>query len=264
MNLGFPLGFPLGFSLGGLDNQVLLPETQAILNRWISLGTPASTQRANGLDKLLVRPLVNSGNWSKLDALYTPQHSSDASRVNLKNPSADLLTLVNTPTIVADRYFQGDGVSSYFDTGINPATAGGNFALNDACLFVWSVTDSASAEVDAGSGNGTRVRSTTTSLSSRANLTSDIVDTVADSLGLYGWTRSDGTNAANFKGASAFAPQAATATGIASAAMRICSAGTSFSPRRLAVMGWGGGLTVQNIFDLHAISAAWLTYLGAI
>jgi hypothetical protein len=240
-------------------------ETTAVLNRWSDLGTPAQRARADALDAWIIN-MKSFGLWAKLDALYFPQHSADATRVNLINPAGPLLTLSNSPTIVPDRYLQGDGASSYFDTGINPATAGGKFALNDATLFVWSLSDlNTTNSADIGSGTATRLIGRTAGvMAARANCTTTTSVLVEDSLGLYGWRRSGSAGHVFFKGGGVVASPTVSSTSISSSAIRLGAAGTLYSSRRIAAAGFGGGLTDGDLYNLWHFLREWLLAIGAV
>jgi hypothetical protein len=243
-------------------------ETWAILNRWTALGTTASKARADALDTILVKPMKTAGLWAKGRGIYSPGHSADASRVNLFDPAGALLTLTNLPTIVVDRYFAGDGVSAAFDTGINPVTAVANYVQDSATLAVWSLTDVANnAYFDVGMGTAARLfgRNASGSLGARANASATTTVAVANSLGLYGFTRNNGAGHDFFRGGSIVSSPTQASTALASATFKIGSDGlTSYSVRRIAFVFIGAGLTSGQIADLNTITTAWLTYLGAI
>jgi len=264
MTLALGLGYPIAAGYG--RPPALSIETHRVQRAFVAAGSPARSQRLADMDRILVKPLVAAGLWSKHDSIYIPQHSAAASRVNLVAPAGTLLTPTNTPTVVTDRYFAGDGATSYFDTGINPSTAGGHYTLNSAAIWVWSLTDSAAATADIGNGTGCRLigRSVTAQTSRTNTTTGSVTDTFADSLGLYGWSRVASNEAANFRGATLLTPQAVASVAIPSATMRICGAGTLFSARHVAAAGFGAGLTAQNVSDLHAIIGGWLDHIGAI
>lgn len=243
-------------------------ETWAISDRWDDLGTPASKGRLDNLDTILVKPLKAAGLWAKGRALYTPMHSINATRVNLFAPAGALLTLTNAPTIVPDDYFAGDGVSAVFDTGINASSVAGNYSQDSATMLVWSLTDLASnTAYDVGSGTNARLagRSAGGLLSARANAGSFTSTSVANSLGLYGWTRNGSAGHDFIRGAAIVASPTQVSAAIPNATFKIGSGGsTSFSSRQLALVFLGAGLSSGEIADFHTIASAWLTYLGAI
>lgn len=86
-----------------------------------------------------------SGVLAYLDFLYIfAAHDEQAACLNLIADQYNA-TPVNSPTFVADGYYQGNGTSSYLDTGFNPTTAvSPKFAQNTALIGVWSGTNSVS------------------------------------------------------------------------------------------------------------------------
>lgn len=262
---GLDLSLGTGLIPPGGGPLPLTDEAAAIVTRWDGLGVSASASRAHALDRLLIKPLKKAGIWANLDALYTPQHAILASRVDLKAPARALLTLVNSPAIVADRHFQGDGVSAYFEIPLNPATAGGNYSLNSAAMGVWSLTDSSTAAFDMGNGNAARLRGRLSGLmGAGANASTLQTTAVTDSLGFYGWTRRASAGFDFFKGTT-LTPITQASSAVPSANVHLgANAGASFSARRYAACFVAGGLTAQNISDFRSALSGWLTYIGAI
>jgi hypothetical protein len=90
---------------------------------------PVSTQEQYNA---LICGLVADGTWSTLDALYKFATDSVAdAKLNLVSTSYGI-TAHSTIKFTANRGYAGDGSSGYLDTGFNPSTAAGHFALNSA------------------------------------------------------------------------------------------------------------------------------------
>lgn len=241
-------------------------ETRAIADRMRGLGSEMLFEREQAMDEILVRPLVAAGPWAKLGGLYIPSHAIPASVVNFRAPAGPVLTPTNSPTIVADRYFQGDGATSWFDTGINPVTAGGNFTLNSSSLFVWSLTDSDANQSEIGSGSNTRLlaRSGGTIIA-RSNNGGNQTRSTSDSLGLIGWSRTSATSIIITKGGDVGSPLTTSSASISSGNVGLCRGGTTlWSTRPIAAAGFGGALTSDDWSALNTILGNWLTYIGAI
>lgn len=63
-------------------------------------------------------------------------------------------TAVASPTFVADRYFQGDGIASYLDTGFNPVVAADpKFVQDNAGFTFWSLNAPNDGSQIMGNGN---------------------------------------------------------------------------------------------------------------
>lgn len=109
-----------------------------------------------GAVSALISALKNGGVWSNLDRLWllAAENSQQALVDLVARASA---TAVNAPAFTANRGYQGNGTSSWIDSGFNAATAGGNFSQNDASWGVW-VETAASSGCLIGNDNGTYSR----------------------------------------------------------------------------------------------------------
>jgi hypothetical protein len=226
--------------------------------------TPAAARVA--LIDAFVRAMKDGGLWARLDLLYLlAAHDEQAARLNLIAPGASSCTAVNSPSFLADRGFAGDGSTSYLSTGLNPSLGGTHFSLNDATLFVWSLTDLNASAADIGSGTSTRLLARSSgSLGARANASGTTTVTVADSLGLVGWSRRSAAGHDFFRGGSVVASPVQASGSISSDAVRIGAAGSTYSARRLAVAGVGAGFETGHVAALAAACATYLAAVGAV
>lgn len=95
--------------------------------------------------------IVDSGAFDNMDALYFLASSTDqASRINVISPGTYNLTKTNSPRFTANVGWDANSSSGYLDTGFNPATAGGKFTQNSACM---GVSVSATAATNPAIGN---------------------------------------------------------------------------------------------------------------
>lgn len=85
--------------------------------------------------------LKDGGVWTLRDRIWAASFDAQSSRLGVKT-AANSLTDVGTPTLVtgAGGYFQGS-VGNNFDTGFNPATAGGAYTQNSAHLMIYTLDD---------------------------------------------------------------------------------------------------------------------------
>jgi len=253
------IGLPIG-AAGAY--RAVDPDTAA----YAAAMTVAPTAARVALVDAAVRALKDAGLWTRLDVLYLlAAHHEQAARLNLLAPAAHACTAVNSPGFLADRGFAGDGATSYLSTGFNPALGGGNFGLDDATLFVWSLSDLNGSAADIGSGTMTRLLARSGgAATARANAAVSTSVAVADSLGLTGWTRSGADGHDFFRGGTVVASPVQASSGISSDAIRIGAAGSSYSPRRIAVAGAGGGLDGGQIAALAALCEDYLAGVGAL
>jgi hypothetical protein len=215
---------------------------------------------------VFVRAIKAGGLWTRLDVLYLlAAHDAQAGRVNLIAPALHTCTAVNSPSFVTDRGYAGDGSTSYLSTGLNPSLGGTRFSLNDATLFVWSLTDLNASAAEIGTGTATRLLARSSgSLAARANAATTTTVAVADSLGLVGWSRTSAAGHDFFRGGTVVASPTQASGSISNDAIRIGAAGSTYSARRLAVAGAGAGLDGGQIAALAAACEAYLDALGAL
>jgi len=242
-------------------------EAHVIQRRWVALGEPAPDRRLADMDRVLIVPAKAAGLFSILDVLALPQHSAAAMRVNVANPAGALLTYFNSPTVVADGYWQGDGVASYIGSGFNPVTAAGKYKQEECSLFIRGLAHVASSSMtDIAISTVARIigsfGASGTVNAQSANQT--LVN--ADTKSSYGVTRRLDGKVYPFRNG---VPQ----TGVTVASSALVSSefnvltrtsGSGLSSRPIGGFAIGGALSDQAIADLNTIVDAWLTYLGAI
>lgn len=225
---------------------------------------PDATHR-NALDQFFsatapIRP--------KLDCLYLlASHDAQAARLNLIG-SGFALSEVSAPTFTVDRGYQGNGTSSYLNSGFIPATAGGKFTQDGATLFHWPLTDllnGAAESGDIGAGGATINRRSPSGIRYRANTSASITAGTTFYPGLVAWSRSgSASRELFFNGASASVgveASAATSTG----PIYVCAVnGGIVGVNQEAVAGWGAALSASEHAVLYAASRGYLQALGAV
>lgn len=116
-------GLGLDITLG--SRPAYEPEALALFAR---MTTPPDARR-KGLINTLIAGLKHAGVWSRLDAFYMlAAHTAQAACLNWVADAYNL-TPVNNPAFEVDRGYTGNGLNAYLDTGFNPVTSGGKFAL---------------------------------------------------------------------------------------------------------------------------------------
>jgi len=83
------------------------------------------------------RQLHHASVWADLDVFYIMANDGgqDYARLNHKDPTVYLMTLVNSPTFTSNVGFASNGTTSYEDLNWAPSN-GVNFTQNDASWFV--------------------------------------------------------------------------------------------------------------------------------
>jgi hypothetical protein len=153
--------------------------------------------------------------------------AGETSESSLKNlvKNASHCTLQGTyPSFVPLEGFTGNGSAGWIDTNYNPSSQGVNHIQNDASIGFYSRTDNAAAAVSMGSEVGSIDtvifgRYTDDKIYARLNnaWSSSIIDTVADSLGMFMVTRNGNafTNLIAYKNKTSLTTRSGTDTTVA-------------------------------------------------
>ncbi len=241
--------------------------------------SPAASAPRSGQIFTLVAALVAAGVWQKLDALYLlAAHSAQAARLNWIADQYNL-TAVNSPTFTADRGYQGNGTSSYLDTGFVPAVAGGRFAQNSAAMGLWSRTDSLGLYGDMGQNTAHAAIIACRYTSPSDNTFRAIANTVSgggglsdsvctNSLGFFAWSRTGAAVGQKYINGAPSATIVSASTGLGNlpvfvGAINSSGAPVQLSPRHYAAVFIGGGLTPGENAALYSALLAYLTAVGA-
>ena len=229
--------------------------------------TDAPSEARKGQIDTLIGSLKAAGVWSKLDALYVmAAHDAHAARLNWKQVLYDLVP-VNAPTFTADRGYQGDGSTSYLDSGFDPSLAGGLFAKDDAHIGVRPLTNIASNALDIGTTNlRISTRTATDRISGRINDASAINNPVTATTSAHHvvLSRLDPAGYSVFKDGGSATAQTVASSAIASGAIQVCAAMSLFSQRQIAVAHWGAGLTEAENAALYTATQTYLAAIGAV
>lgn len=218
----------------------------------------------------LFSALITSGVFQGLDMLqlYAVDTAANA-LVDLKNPSS-VATAVNSPTFTPYRGYNGDGATSYVDTGYNPAS-GPNYTQNSASLGVWSLTSGQSASSALGWVNASNIgsivqpRSTSDLFGIRVNMTGG-GPTVANTngIGLYVATRSDASNMGLFKNGVSLGSGTAASQAVVSANFNIGHASsTGYSSAQVAAAFAGSNLSSAKHLAFYNALSTYMTAVGA-
>jgi hypothetical protein len=131
----------LGLSSPSLGDGIPLdPDAEAL----IAAMTPTPDVARQALINTLIVQLKADGIWPLLDILYVvAAHAAQPARLNWKNPTGPFnLAAISAPTFTVDRGYEGNGTTSYLDTGWAPI-GGVQFLLNSAHLAGWSLSSGA-------------------------------------------------------------------------------------------------------------------------
>jgi len=148
-------GFRAG---GGFDS-----DYQAVLN--YAATVPSCTLPSAGQQvkqNTLVVDLKSAGVWSKLDTLrvYATDGNSIFALIDWKRLA--LCTPSSSPTFTTNQGYQGNGTSSFIDTGFNPNTVVGanNYKLTNASVGCWVFTTGTNGMTGANNSGNLSLRNT--------------------------------------------------------------------------------------------------------
>jgi hypothetical protein len=192
-------------------------------------------------------------------------HDSQAASLNLIEGTFTAVPSGTTPpTFSADHGYTGDGSTGYLDHGAAASTLTRS-SLNDMSDLVWSLTDLQSDGRDAGAtgsaGSYMVGRSTGGTLAVRANAGAGFNSTQANSLGLYGWTRTTSTASGAVKNGAIPTTSATASSALATGNLCTCRGATLYSARQIAARVIGKGFVVSEHL---AIYNALHTYMQAV
>lgn len=267
--------------LGFLDDGAPTPPytfTNEEAETWVG----AFSTEPNNADKLnydtFVGALKSASIWTKIDVLWwLGGPDAQASRINGKDPGNLTLTQVGTVTHTAYRGFAGNGSNGYHTTGYNPSTFGGQWALNDAHLAVYSRSSGQENGTEMGcrvssSDNQATLNTRTTGDSAGTRINQDVSTGLfpanTDGSGLFVGRRTASNAIALFRNGSSLgtgseASQAVPNLGMFLGALNQNGSAAQFSSRQLLFACAGASLTNQNITDLNSAVAAFATSIGA-
>lgn len=241
-----------------------------------AMTTPPTELRKQQINTLIVA-LKASGAWSLIDCLYVlAAADNQAARLNWKNPALFTASAINSPTFTVDRGYASDGSTSLLDSGFNPATAGGSYALNSAHLAIWDRVDaSLTASPPVGNLNATvqNKAGLTSSALSRVNAGGTTTNTGLPTSAMmhYVANRNNGANHDLWGGGTKIAAAVASAsTAISSLSFtmlaRQISAGSyqfSQSGRQMSAYHWGAALSDAQITGAYNALLAYMQAVGA-
>lgn len=122
-------------------------ETSTLL---AAMSVQPSAARALLYDNLITS-LKSSSVWNLIDALWVmASHDSQAALLNWKNPAANTMTLINSPTFTTDEGFTTNGTTSGINTNWSPFTNGSNWTQSSCGAGLYIRTNSTDDGLDWG------------------------------------------------------------------------------------------------------------------
>jgi hypothetical protein len=214
----------------------------------------------------LIAALKAAGVWQVLDALYLlNQPTFGAIPYNLVKPSFNLTIPQGDKGFSAGYGLKGDGSSIYANTNCTLSTDPKYYKSNSASMFMWCLTDISSATYDmaATSNSNTYIGAIRSRNGNSANLFTNSGSTampIQTGAGFSAWSRVDASNIIGYKSGNDY-QYVSNQTGVPASKLcllRFGPTGATYSSSQLALAGFGGALTVDQ---LDAAYVAFLNYL---
>lgn len=238
------------------------------LSLFTRMTTQPSMARKQRYD-VLIRSLINSGVWAKLDALYV--FDGDNTQQSFLNIVQNLYNITQTGsgTFTAGVGWAGNGSTGYLNTNFNPSTASSSKFIRDSAYFgIWSNTTGQQASTYAGYFDGTQGvtingRTTGDGFSARINQAAVLTSTggtVIDGSGLFGAARSGASANSIRRNAVELTTGTTASTAPANGALRLGNFGTAvYSNLQFKSAIIGGYLTTVEEAALYSALSIFLT-----
>lgn len=254
MSLGLNLSLRMPSSSGMYD-----PSAAAL---FAAMAVQPSAARKANINTTIVA-LKAAGLWTTIDRLHvTKAHTSQAALLDWKT-AANSATARNVPTFTADAGFTSDGSTSDLETNFNPATAGGNFALNSNGLWMWvGAIPIAATSFPAGNANNRIGRSTTNNnqLARNAAAVNDSSSTPILANTLFGNSRTGAAGYDLYQGGVGVQNIVRVSSALSSANMTFLSAAAAGYTAGLPILAGiiSGGWTAPQVAAAQTIIAAYM------
>jgi len=236
---------------------------QAILNKAISEGFTLPNDDEKLKQNQLVIDLKAAGAWTKSDHILVLATNSNQSfaRIDWKNPT-HLATLVNAPTFVPKRGFQGGG-TSYIDTNFNPFSEGFEYTQNNASRYIFMDTASGTGSLDGRSVSSINNMARTSSSNHRINqgttaLTGGSFDFTA-TRGMKSIHRTSSTNVELFNDTTQ-GSRTANSASMTSSNQLILRSGSGYGAHTISFYMNGASMVAENTAIVNAVN----TYLNSL
>ncbi|MDO8901672.1 MAG: hypothetical protein Q7V15_09980 [Phenylobacterium sp.] len=255
-------GLAAGVAVRGV--RALHAETEAVA----AAMTVAPDSRRTALMDNLVAALKTAEVWPRLDALFVmAAHDAQAAGVNWIAPEGAGLTPVNGPDFQPDLGYQGDGSTSYLETGFVQASWI-KYKIADHHAGVFVVGGEGTGTAFGNSRNRLQPRTSGGQFLTRSNNTTSDQRPVESGLGHSAMSRTEGERYQVFKdGVVLGTPEIANAS-LASQPIVLLGYGTASAPAgltgwRLGAAHFGAGLSAAQLAVIHAALETYLRGVSA-
>ena len=227
---------------------------------------PNATRK--GLIDTFIKGLITDGVWSIWDQLILFAAHTDNSYEALLNyvKDANNASLIGSPAFVVDRGFT-TSINNYISLNFNPTLHGINYTLNNAGIYVYSETNSQSANPDAGFyGTGYSMlypRYTNDNMYGSINGSGNSNVANASSAGLSGVQREDSTHIQLFKNGASLGTFSNPSASMPNAVFTVGNVQGGFTGHQIAAIAIGAKMTPTQEANFYNRLQTFLTAIGA-
>lgn len=254
-------GVASGVAVRGV--QALRPQTEAVIGQMAQ--TPGAAQ-AGAMDQL-ISALAAAEIWPRLDALFVMAAGDEqAAGVNWAQPQVGGLSPVNSPVFVPWSGYEGDGATSFLETGF--LQGGGLYQAADHHAGVWAVAGDSAGCAFGNSRNRIHPRSGAGQATTRSNCTANRQVGIASGFGHTLMSRRAADVYQVLKDGVLISEPAEVVTTVAAQRLILhgyAASGTegALSSWRLAAAHFGAGLNAEQGAALHAALGRYLAEVGS-
>lgn len=255
-------GLAAGVAVCG--DRALHRETEAVAT---AMAVRPDGRRAGLMDNL-VAALKMADVWPRLDALFImAAHDAQAAGLNWAAPDGPALTPVNSPDFQPDLGYQGDGATSYLETGFVQSSAM-KYGIADHHAGVFVIGGGGTGIVFGNSRNRLQPWTSGGLMTTRSNSTLSDQSPVDSGLGHCAMSRTETDRYHVLKDGALLGEPAIANTTLAGHPLILLGYGTTGNPSglaawRLGAAHFGAGLSPAQMALTHAALATYLRGVGA-
>jgi hypothetical protein len=222
------------------------------------------------------------GWWSKQDVVrLIASHEAQSLVLNMRQNNYHL-TRVLQPVFIPKKGALGGAATIYYTSGYIPSTAGGQYVQDSASYWFYSLSDIRANSAGVGGMASTTAKLLMNPWNGTVNSIAHAINNAASAnalapspqraRGFFGLSRTASTGYGVFQDTTKLGTQTAASNGVPDQAIRTLSDGTGSNPRRIAMEGWGAGLTdtemtflggdVQTLLD--ALGVTWTAVIPTV
>ena len=243
--------------------QALRPQSEAVIAQMAQAPEPA---QAAAMDQMIAA-LISAEVWGRLDALFVMAAGDEqAAGVNWAQPLVGCLSPINSPVFTPWSGYEGDGATSFLETGFLQGS--GLYQAADHHAGVWAVAGQSVGCAFGNSRNRIHPRNSSGQVTTRSNCTTNRQVGIPSGLGHTMMSRRTTDSYLVLKDGALLSEPVEAITAVAAQRLILhgyAASGTegALSSWRLAAAHFGAGLTAEQGAALHSALGRYLAEVGS-